>query len=118
MDNVPNQPATSEPIPTKLVLKRDEHLTVTWSDGTTDRWTIGQLRTQCPCALCREHRGNEQKKPANRLAILPGNFGGALTVERAERVGNYALRLHFSDGHASGIFSWSYLRGLRDLGQT
>jgi DUF971 family protein len=24
-------------------------------------------------------------------------------------VGNYAVRLHFNDGHQSGLFSWAYL---------
>ena len=33
-----------------------------------------------------------------------------LTVESAELVGNYALRLRFSDGHDTGIYSWQYLR--------
>ncbi|MEM8874023.1 MAG: DUF971 domain-containing protein [Planctomycetota bacterium] len=106
----------AEPTPTKLKLQKDQALEIAWSDGSSDRWTISQLRTQCPCALCREHRTSESAKPASRLAILPGNFSGELTVERAERVGNYALRLYFSDGHASGIFSWSYLFGLRGLG--
>lgn len=29
-----------------------------------------------------------------------------------EQVGNYALRLHFSDGHSSGIYSWEHLEFL------
>ena len=28
----------------------------------------------------------------------------------AELVGNYAVRITFSDGHDTGIFSWQYLR--------
>ena len=31
-----------------------------------------------------------------------------------ERIGNYAVALEFSDGHRTGIFSWSYLRDLAD----
>jgi DUF971 family protein len=27
-------------------------------------------------------------------------------------VGNYAIRIIFSDGHSTGIFSWEYLRNL------
>ena len=31
-------------------------------------------------------------------------------IEKFVNVGNYALRLHFSDGHTTGIYSWEYLR--------
>ncbi|MCP4067565.1 MAG: DUF971 domain-containing protein, partial [Phycisphaeraceae bacterium] len=29
-----------------------------------------------------------------------------------EPVGNYAIRIRFSDGHSSGIYAWSYLRSI------
>ena len=38
----------------------------------------------------------------------PKNFPGVL-VTGWERVGNYALRFDFSDGHNSGIYSHDYL---------
>ena len=33
-----------------------------------------------------------------------------MVVHTAELVGNYALRIEWSDQHASGIYSWDYLR--------
>ena len=36
--------------------------------------------------------------------------GENLTALGAELVGNYALRINFSDGHSTGIYSWDYLR--------
>ena len=33
-------------------------------------------------------------------------------IERIEPVGNYALRLHFDDGHNTGLYSWSLLHEL------
>jgi len=33
-------------------------------------------------------------------------------------VGNYALRIRFSDGHDTGIYSWRYLRSLDPRGST
>lgn len=101
-----------DPVPTKLHLRKTEGLDVEWSDGRHDFFSLSELRTNCPCATCREHRRTEQQRKS-RLTILPGNFGGALVVTQAEPVGHYALRLHFSDGHASGIYSWAYLRSLR-----
>jgi DUF971 family protein len=35
-----------------------------------------------------------------------------VTALTAELVGNYALRIRFSDGHDTGLFSWLYLRSL------
>ena len=35
-----------------------------------------------------------------------------ISIERIEPVGNYAIRPVFSDGHATGIFTWRFLREL------
>ena len=109
-------PATT---PLKLDLKRDEKLDVAWSDGAHCTYTISYLRTMCPCASCRIVReGNDphdispapKRKPL--LTILPGNYSEKMTVTSAELVGNYALKIMFSDGHDSGIFSFEYLRSI------
>ena len=39
------------------------------------------------------------------------NFNG-ISISKLESVGNYAIRVHFSDGHNTGIFSWEYLFSL------
>jgi len=47
------------------------------------------------------------------LHVLPAsaaNRAGPITAESAELVGNYALRIIFSDGHKTGLYSWAYLR--------
>jgi DUF971 family protein len=31
---------------------------------------------------------------------------------RIDQVGNYAIQLHWSDGHSYGIYSWEYLKEL------
>ncbi|MEZ2143418.1 gamma-butyrobetaine hydroxylase-like domain-containing protein [Bradyrhizobium sp. DN5] len=43
------------------------------------------------------------------LTVAPG-----LHVAAIEPIGNYALRLSFSDGHDRGIYPWSYLRELAE----
>ena len=35
-----------------------------------------------------------------------------VNLQSAECIGHYGLKLCFDDGHASGIFSWDYLRTL------
>jgi DUF971 family protein len=41
---------------------------------------------------------------------VPGKM--AVSITAIDPVGNYAVRLTFTDGHNTGIFSWSYLRRL------
>jgi DUF971 family protein len=98
-----------ENLPTKLVLKREEGLEITWADGTSSRYSLSYLRSMCPCAACKEVRAESHQKKSS-LNILPGNYAQPLKVEGVERVGNYALRLDWSDEHGSGIYSYQYLR--------
>jgi DUF971 family protein len=113
--------STSPVTPVNIDLKRDERLLIDWSDGTRSVYAVSLLRTMCPCALCRSVREGvdphdispkpaEKRKPA--LNILPGNFAQSLRVVNAELVGNYAIRLEWSDNHGSGIYSFQYLREL------
>lgn len=99
------------PTPRNLDLKKDRGLTVEWDDGSTSYYSIVYLRKMSPSADARQLR-EEQK--SNPLAILPASAARAtaqtLVAEGAEMVGNYALRIRFSDGHDTGIYSWVYLR--------
>jgi DUF971 family protein len=100
---------TPQTTPTHLDLKRDKQLQITWQDGHICTYTVSYLRSMCPCASCKVQR-EEQEKKKSRLTILPGNYAGQLVAEKAELVGNYALRIEWSDQHASGIYSFQYLR--------
>jgi DUF971 family protein len=97
--------------PTRIHLERTKQLEIDWADGHQSVYSISQLRSGCPCATCRDFR-DKQKTTRSRLTILPGNYAGALSAESAELVGNYALRVRFSDGHDSGIYSFTYLRSI------
>ena len=98
-------------IPAKLDLKRDEKLEILWKDGQRSTYKLDYLRSMCPCATCKEQRlGQEQSK--SLLKILPGNYDKPLTVVKAELVGNYALKIDWSDDHNTGIYSFEYLRSI------
>jgi DUF971 family protein len=102
-----------EPPPRALDLKKDKGLTVQWADGTTSYFSVALLRKMSPSAEQRELRAEQSRNP---LTVLPSGggrgSGGPLVAEGAELVGNYAVRVRFSDGHASGIYTWEYLRRL------
>jgi DUF971 family protein len=98
----------SPTVPIRLDLVRDQHLRIDWADGTQSTYPIPLLRRLCPCAGCRALRA-EQKR--SRLTVLTGGQRqGPLTATDAALVGNYALRISFSDGHDTGIYSFDYLR--------
>ena len=97
--------------PRKLNLKKDEKLEVEWSDGTRSVYPLSYLRTKCPCARCKVVR-EEQAQSRSLLPILPGNFAQPLRAVGAELVGNYALRIDWSDDHDSGIYSFQYLKDI------
>ena len=109
------QPATEElteePLrmqpPTRIDLKKDQGLTIEWADGSASYYPIAYLRKWSPSADSKELRAEQKRNP---LMVLPGGgSAGPLTALGAELVGNYALRIRFSDGHDVGIYSWEYL---------
>lgn len=110
----PTPSTSTAPLPgvQRLHLDREKQLDVTWADGTCSVFTLGYLRAHCPCASCKKFR-EEQASRKTLLTLLPGNYSGAIRAQNAEMVGNYALRIDWSDGHSSGIYSFEYLWGIR-----
>jgi DUF971 family protein len=93
--------------PSHIDLKKDRGLTIGWPDGSTSFYPIAHLRRWSPSADSRELRAEQERNP---LTVIPGGrSSGPLVALDAELVGNYALRLHFSDGHDAGIYTWEYL---------
>jgi DUF971 family protein len=90
--------------PTEIRLGKDRRrLDVVFEDGAAYVLPAEYLRVFSPSAEVQGH------SPAERKTV-PGKADVAIT--RVEPVGNYAVRLVFDDGHATGIFGWSYLREL------
>jgi len=90
--------------PVEIRLKSGHRtLAVTYDDGAAFEIPAEMLRVMSPSAEVQGHSA------AERITV-----GGKRDVEirAVEPVGNYAVRLQFSDGHGSGIFTWGYLRRL------
>jgi len=99
------------PPPAHVDLDKRKGLTVRWQDGSSSFYPIAYLRRMSPSA---DQRMLREEMARNPLTVLPAsvssNGGGPLAATGAEMVGNYALKITFSDGHDTGIFSWEYLR--------
>ena len=92
--------------PTNIrALQSDQILELTWSDATVDRLPYRFLRSQCPCASCRDEWTGER-------LIQPDAIPTDIKIEGMEGVGNYATRLVWSDGHSSGLYTWDTLKSL------
>ncbi|MEM9083370.1 MAG: DUF971 domain-containing protein [Planctomycetota bacterium] len=96
--------------PTDLDLKKDRGLAVRWADGSTSYFSIPYLRRMSPSADAREQRKELEKNPLAVIQPSRRQSEGPLVAESAELVGHYAIRINFSDGHRTGIYSWEYLR--------
>ena len=109
--SVPIPPLDPSIKPLNIDLKRDTALTVTWSDGRVSVYPIAYLRRHSPSADAKQLR---EQIAANPLTVLPVNAVSdtPLTAESAELVGHYALRIRFSDGHDTGLYTWALLRDL------
>ncbi len=93
--------------PTNLQLIGQE-VAIVWDDGQETYCTFEKLRAASPSA---SNQG-EQDILGNRYGgDGPKQFAG-VTVTGWERVGNYAIRFDFSDGHRTGLYSYDYLRKL------
>ena len=95
--------------PTKIKLAGENNtLTIHWSDGHDSAYPYRYLRSKCPCATC----DGEARPPDAAVGALPILGQKPLRPERAELVGRYAVQIHWSDGHSSGIYAFPYLRSL------
>lgn len=87
--------------PAEIKVKRKSRLLeVHFRDGEVFRLPFEYLRVYSPSAEVRGHGGGEGK-----LELAKEN----VQVTAIDPVGNYAVRLHFDDGHNSGLYSWIYL---------
>lgn len=92
------------PTPTEIVLHaKSRVLELHFSDGARFNLPCELLRVYSPSAEVRGHGpGQEVLQTGKR------NVG----ITAIEPVGNYALKLVFSDGHDTGLYSWDLLHDL------
>jgi DUF971 family protein len=95
------QKGAQEPKASELRLNPQKtELSVTFTDGTASSLSAEFLRVVSPSAEVQGHSPSERK-------LVPGKRD--VTIRAIEPIGNYAVRLVFSDGHNTGLYSWLYL---------
>jgi prepilin-type processing-associated H-X9-DG protein len=101
--------ARSKPVDVKVHVSTGAGVNVAWADGHNSHYEFAYLRDHCPCAVCEDERGRRPSVPGS--AALP-LYKPKVTARAASAVGHYALQFDFSDGHATGIYSFDLLREL------
>jgi len=84
-----------------------DELAIKWDDGTESYVKLERLRRHCPCAGCKgemDIMGYLHTAPDRPLPPQ------AFQLVRLGRVGGYAVQPVWGDGHATGIYSFDYLR--------
>lgn len=80
-------------------------LRIEWKDGTRSEYEPRTLRLRCPCAACVDERTGER-------ILVPEMVPPGVHPLAIHYVGRYALQFQWSDGHATGIYPFDYLRRL------
>lgn len=83
--------------------KARAELHLSFDDGAEFILPYELLRVESPSAETKGHGNENPPPPAKKRQI---------GVSGAEPVGRYALRIRFTDGHDSGLYTWAYLREL------
>jgi len=92
------------PIPTDIRLHRKSRiLELRYEDGERFELDCEFLRVFTPSAEARGHGPGQEVLQTGKRNV---------EIERIEPVGTYAVRLVFSDGHDSGLYSWDLLHSL------
>jgi DUF971 family protein len=99
-----SQEVAAEAWPSELRLSAEKNaLRVSFSDGIAESLTAEMLRVMSPSAEVQGHSPSERKLVGGKREVI---------IQKIEPVGNYAVKLVFSDGHDTGLFTWPYLRDL------
>ncbi|GHC24216.1 gamma-butyrobetaine hydroxylase-like domain-containing protein [Aidingimonas halophila] len=94
----------SAPIPTRVHYhQKSRELELAYQNGESYRLSVEYLRVYSPSAEVRGHGGDTAV-----LQVGKKDVG----LQNITQAGRYALKLHFDDGHDSGLYSWDYLYSL------
>lgn len=87
--------------PTEIRLhQKSRVMQIVFSDGRDFRLPYEFLRVYSPSAEVRGHGPGQEMLQTGKREV---------EIRSLEPVGSYAVQPVFSDGHATGIYSWGYL---------
>ncbi len=88
----------------RTIRREPDAVVIVWEEpGHVGRFEARALRLACPCALCVDEL-------TNRPLLDPANVPMDVSPTTLELVGAYGLKIRWSDGHGTGIYTFRMLR--------
>jgi ATP-binding protein involved in chromosome partitioning len=107
-------------MPEEIVGLLRSKITLKWSDGHETIYSARDLRLRCRCASCIQEMSGEP-------LLDPASVPETIRAKSIDLMGQYAIQIGWSDGHATGLYSFRDLRrncpcaactAIRDAGGT
>ena len=89
--------------PSNITLSKDKKVLTVTFDDTDYPMNSEYLRVYSPSAEVKGHGPGQEILQLDKQDV---------TIQNLVPMGNYAIAIHYSDGHSTGIYSWSYLHHL------
>ncbi len=87
--------------PVEIRLRKSSRVvSLEFEDGSRYDLPFEYLRVHSPSAEVRGHGAGGEVLQTGKERVQ---------VTRIEPIGHYAVRLHFDDGHNTGLYTWKYL---------
>ncbi len=99
--------ANTIPVPAEIGRANDHDVKIRWSDGAENIYPARFLRMACGCAVCVEEM-------TGRKTLREEDVAAGVHPLKIGLVGRYAMHVTWSDGHASGIYGFQYLKKLAE----
>jgi len=90
-------------VPVEIEKREKEAIRIRWQDGHVSNYTNAYLREQCQCASCVDEWSGKKR-------IFPDQIPKDIVSTEIKAVGRYAVSIHWSDGHNTGIYPFDLLR--------
>ena len=90
-------------VPVEIGRANEHDVKIIWSDGKESIYPARALRLACPCAACVDELTGE-------IRLIPSSVPQDVRPMKIELIGRYAISVRWSDGHATGIYTFEKLR--------
>ncbi len=92
-------------VPVEIENLREKGIRIRWQDGHEALYPQSYLREGCQCASCVDEWSGKK-------LISPDKIPSDIVPTKIEAVGRYAVSIHWSDGHNTGIYPFDYVRSI------
>lgn len=89
----------------KIWQKDNYSFSIEWNDGQVETFRLSDLQRNCPCANCTDEN-------TGKVMVDPKSVDDQVRAVAIRSVGRYGLRIQFTSGCSTGIFTFDRLRAL------